>query len=120
VKLKEALSEILQIPVYWNVPMKSKRPYITLHVVEIQLGQGEFQGQIRMRLKMTVWIDTKKEESQASSIFKSLRSFFPIEIQSQGGEMTFLYLPSLDVIPNKIPVVGYEFSLLGQGIGSEE
>lgn len=115
-KLKERLSEALQVPVYLAVPSKSKRPYLTLRVTEIHLGQGAFEGQVQIRVALTLWVD-KKREAEIQRLLPLIQRLFPLTVQDAGTQMTFLLHPSCQVRSDHASVTGYELTLTGQERG---
>ncbi len=115
-KLKEYLTDQLTVPVYTaTVPMKTKRPYVTLHLKDIQVGQGSFLGQFRLGLEVTLWVDSKRD-AQARPILEMLhQKLFPMRFQEQGGQSFLQMNPQVTTTCHKGEILSYEMILKGQG-----
>jgi|AntRauTorckE6833_2_1112554.scaffolds.fasta_scaffold66984_1 hypothetical protein len=115
-KLKEELAEYFQLPVYLQVPMKAKRPYGTLVVENVTVGQGGYHQQIMMEGIVTIWFDGS-QAAMEQRLLERLRGLSQVSIEDAEESLQFLAGPTVKIKPIKEGGRGYQIQLRGRRKG---
>lgn len=115
ITFKEKLAEALQLPVLiGDVPSKTKKPYVTISLESLSIGNGVFLGSFIFEASVTLWIETQRQE-QAQNLIKKIQTLaFPLRYTTAEGEAILQKKPVFTLRTEK-SALGYTFRLHCRG-----
>lgn len=115
-KLCDQLAAQTQLPVFLEVPSKTRRPYLSVHVTEIDQGVGLYKRSWRAAFKIVLWADQRREK-HAQDLVQRILEVLPFTVEER-ETLALTRLPSVTVTYQKGGLVSYSLSVTGLSVGA--